>query len=122
MAMSPKQQMQRMEQMISAWKNLAPNKKFGGMTVDEFEEFAKPVRANSKLADDLDDQKTQAINGRDDALVTFFEKAQLYINGVAADPTEGKNSSLWEASGYVRPSERKSGLTTKKKEPKDPKK
>jgi hypothetical protein len=110
-----------MEQMISAWKNLASNKRFGGMAVEEFEEFAKPVRTNSKLADDLDDQKTQAINARDDALVTFFEKAQLYINGVLADPTEGRDSSLYEASGYVRQSERKSGLTTKKKDPKDPK-
>lgn len=120
MALSPKQQIARMEQMISAWKNLAPLKTFGGMTVEQFEEFAKPVRAKVKLLEDIDDQRTQAINGRDDALEVFFEKAQLYINGVLADPTEGKDSSLYEASGYVRSSERKSGLTTKKKEPKDP--
>ena len=115
MAQSPKKLIERMEQMINAWKTLAPNKQFGGMTVEQFEAFAAPVRAAVALIEDLDDQKTQALNNRDSALELFFEKAQLYINGVLADPTEGKNSSLYEASGYVRQSERKSGLTTKGK-------
>lgn len=115
MALSPKQLVARMEQMINAWKTIAATKSFGGMTLEQFEEFAKPVRAAVALIEDLDAQKTQAINQRDDALAVFYAKAQLYINGVAADPTEGKNSSLYEASGYVRQSERKSGLTTKKK-------
>jgi hypothetical protein len=34
---------------------------------------------------------------------------------VRADPTEGLNSALYEAMGYTRKSDRKSGLTTKKK-------
>lgn len=115
MVQSPKQLIARMEQMVNAWKTLAPTKQFGGMTAEQFEEFAKPVRAAVALIEDLDDQKTQALNNRDTALELFFEKAQLYINGVLADPSEGKDSSLYEASGYVRQSERKSGLTTKSK-------
>ena len=56
---------------------------------------------------------TQAINDRDGADVTFLAKAQLVINGVLADPTEGPDSSLYEAFGYTRKSERRSGLTKK---------
>jgi hypothetical protein len=33
------------------------------------------------------------------------------VNGVLADPTEGPDSALYEAFGYTRKSERKSGLT-----------
>jgi len=53
---------------------------------------------------------TQAINDRDSADATFLAKAQLVVNGVLADPTEGPDSSLYEAMGYTRKSERKSGL------------
>lgn len=113
MAKSPKQLIERMEQMISAWKRFAATEKFGDMTVEEFEAFAVPVRAKSALLAELDLQKTQAINDRDDALEVFFQKAQLYINGVLASPQHGNNSSLYEASGYVRKSERASGLTKK---------
>ncbi len=113
MAKSPKQLIERMEQMIKAWKDLADNEQFGGMTLDQFEAFAVTVRAKSTLIEELDNQKTQAINDRNDALELFFQKAQLYINGVLASPQHGNNSSLYEASGYVRKSERASGLTKK---------
>jgi hypothetical protein len=36
------------------------------------------------------------------------------VNGVRADPEEGDDSALYEAMGYTRRSERKSGLTRKK--------
>jgi hypothetical protein len=40
---------------------------------------------------------------------------QLVVNGVVGDPTFGPDSALYEAMGYVRKSERKSGLTRKGK-------
>ena len=40
-------------------------------------------------------------------------QAQLVVAGVLADPTEGPDSSLYEAMGYTRKSERRSGLTRK---------
>jgi len=38
---------------------------------------------------------------------------QGVVAGVKADPTEGPDSSLLEAFGYTRKSERKSGLSRK---------
>jgi hypothetical protein len=58
-----------------------------------------------------EDQLTQALAARDNAGAA---KAELIVNGVRADPTEGADSALIEAMGYTRKSERKSGLTRKK--------
>ncbi len=44
-------------------------------------------------------------------------KIQLVVAGVLADPNEGPDSPLYEAFGYTRKSERKSGLTRKGTEP-----
>ncbi|MCA1593575.1 MAG: hypothetical protein LC754_13180 [Acidobacteria bacterium] len=41
---SPKDNEQRMERMINAWRTLAPDKTFGGMTLAQFEASAKPAR------------------------------------------------------------------------------
>ena len=38
------------------------------------------------------------------------------INGILADPDEGPDSPLYEAIGYTRRSERKTGLTRKRKD------
>lgn len=113
----PTKKQQKMEQLISAWRRLAPNKSFGGMTLPQFEALAKPVRDAIALIADLDTQRTQAINQREDGFVAFFAQAELMVNGVRADPTEGPDGSLIEAMGYRRKSERKSGLTRGKQPP-----
>lgn len=66
---------------------------------------------------ELENQLAQAINQRDDADEISLGAMQLTVNGVLGDPTEGPDSALYEAMGYTRPSERKTGLTRKKKSP-----
>ena len=102
-----------MNTILNAWQTLAPAKSFGGMTFAQFQAFAAPAQAARQTIADLEDQMTQAINARDAADEVFAAKAQLAVNGVLADPTEGPDSSLYEAMGYTRKSERKSGLTRK---------
>lgn len=118
---TPKKIEEKIRTTISAWEQLAPNKKFGGMTVDEFKAIVAPSLNARALIDQLQHQLTQAINQREDADDVSLGKIQLVVNGVLADPTEGPDSSLIEAMGYTRKSERKSGLTTKKKETPPPK-
>ena len=113
MANTPKSKEEKMERMLNAWDTLAATKSFGGMTLDQFKAVAAPAQAARRRIADLDDQRTQASNDRDAADEVFSQKAQLVTNGVLADPTEGPNSSLYEAFGYTRKSERKSGLTKK---------
>jgi hypothetical protein len=54
---------------------------------------------------------------RESADEVFAAKAKLVVAGVLADPTEGPDSALYNAFGYIRESERKSGLTRNKRNP-----
>ena len=117
MAKGPKYNEQRMERMMNAWETLAPAKSFGGMTLAQFQAAAEPAQTARQRIEELEDQHKQALTDRDDADEAFFEKAQLVVNGILADPTEGADSALYEAFGYTRRSERRSGLTRKRNQP-----
>jgi hypothetical protein len=117
MAISPKDNEQKMERMLNAWETLAPDKTFGGMTLPQFRATAQPAQAARQRIDELEDQLKQALTDREDADEAFLVKAQLVVSGVLADPTEGPDSALYEAMGYTRKSERKSGLTRKRNQP-----
>ena len=117
MPTGPKETEQKMQRMLNAWETLAPEKSFGGMTRAQFHAAALPAQAARQRLDDLEDQLKQALTDREQADEAFLAKAQLVINGVLADPTEGPDSALYEAMGYTRKSERKSGLTRKRKQP-----
>ena len=112
---NPKSNEQKMNTMLNAWETLASAKSFGGMTLDQFKAIATPAQTARQRIADLESQMTQAINDRDAGDTAFLAKAQLVVNGVLADPSEGPDSSLYEAIGYRRKSERRSGLTRAKK-------
>ena len=109
----PKEIEDRIRRMISGWESLAPTKSFFGMTLDQFKTAVAPSLAARELIKDLENRLAQAINQRDAADEVSLEKIQGVVAGVNADPTEGPNSSLLEAFGYTRKSERKSGLGRK---------
>ena len=110
MAGSPKDNEEKLRRILNAWKQLAADKAFGGMTVEQFEAVIGPSFTMRQQLDDLDNQRTHLINSRGDADDVSLAKAAAAIAGMNADPGFGPNSSLIEACGYVRQSERKSGL------------
>jgi hypothetical protein len=112
---SPKDRQEKMDRMINAWRTLAPDKMFGGMTLAQFEAAAAPSRASRQRVDQLEDQLRQELAARDHADNAFAEKAQLVVAGVLADPTEGADSALYQAFGYTRKSERRTGLTRRRR-------
>lgn len=120
MASGPKGNEQKIQRMLNAWETLAPDKTFGGMTLAQFRTAVQPSQAARERIEDLEDQLKQAITDRDRADDDSLAKAQLVINGVVGDPTEGPDSALYEAMGYTRKSERKSGLTRKRNTPTTP--
>lgn len=115
MPKNPKANLEKLQKMLNAWETLAPGKSFGGMTLAQFQATAQPALDARQQIEDLEDQLTQAATERDNADDEFLVKAELVVNGVRADPTEGPNSALYEAMGYTRRDERKSGLTRKRK-------
>lgn len=112
---TPKKTEEKIDQVVNAWEQLASEKSFGAMTLDQFKAAIAASRSARTLISQLQNQLTQAINNREDADNVSLVKIQQVVNGVLADPTEGPDSSLIEAMGYTRKSERKSGLTTKTK-------
>jgi hypothetical protein len=85
------------------------------MTLPQFQALCAPAKAARETIDDLEDQLTAAFAARDNADEAVAAKIELVVNSVRADPTEGPDSALYEAMGYTRKSDRKSGLTQKKK-------
>src|SRR5437868_5609665 len=101
MRMSPKETEEKIRRMINAWETLVPDKTFGGMTLAQFKAIAAPALAARQRLEELEDQRTQTIAERDEADDAFLDKAELVVNGVRADPTEGHDSALYEAFGYT---------------------
>jgi hypothetical protein len=113
--LKPKELLEKLDRIDNAWQMLAPNKTFGGMTLSQFEEECLPSREARNAIEDLQDLLTKALAGRDTADANTASKIQLVVAGALGDPTEGANSALYEAFGYTRKSERRTGLTRKRK-------
>lgn len=117
MAGSPKDTELKLQRMLNGWETLAPDKSFGGMTLQQFKTAAQPAQAARQRLEELDDQRKQATAQREAADDALQVKMQQVIAGVLADPAEGPDSALYESMGYTRKSERKTGLTRKRSKP-----
>jgi len=117
MANRPKEVEDKLNEVTKAWFELRKDKSFAKMTLDEFKAKVKAsfdARDNIKK---LDIAMTAAINDRNDADDASMEQVQFVVNAVKGDPDEGENGDLFEAMGYVRKSERASGLSRPKPTP-----
>lgn len=110
MGKSPKRNEELLDRILTAWKTLASEAEFGGMKVDQFEAFIAPSKTTRAQVAALENQLAQAINAREAADEVSLAKVALVVAGVNGDPAFGPNSSLIEAFGYIRKSERRSGL------------
>ena len=108
-----------MDRMTNAFRTLAPDKTFGGMNLAQFEAALAPARDARRRIEDLEDQHTQAVADRKAADEIANTRMQQLVNGVRADPDFGPDSALYAALGYIRESERKSGLTRNRKDKPD---
>lgn len=116
MADSPKVIEDRYTRILNAWRTLAPDKTFGGMTLAQFETQVGKSDAVREKLDQLDDQLKQEQANRQSEDEKTLKNCDAVVKSVVADPEYGDDSALYEAMGYVRKSERKSGLTRKKTE------
>ena len=100
----------KVRRLITAWEEHAAGTSFGGYTLAQFKAKVKPsldkrdeVAAAERAAQSARDQ-------RDNADAESQAACALVVNGIKADPDHGEDSALYGALGYVRRSERKSGL------------
>jgi hypothetical protein len=114
---SPKSIAERLARITAAWEAHAPNATFAKMTLPEWKTAIKPSADARTTVADLEKKLAAAINVRVDTDKVIMEKADKVVKAMVGDPEYGDDSSLYEAMGYIRDSERKSGLTRKKKTP-----
>jgi hypothetical protein len=117
MASNPQDSLNRISTISKAWETLRPTKSFAGLTLTQFKTKVQPsLDARASIAT-LEHQMTSALDKRDDADVASLDTIKLVVNAVRGDPAETANGDLYEAMGYVRDSERSSGLSRKRQVP-----
>ncbi len=105
--------MNKIGKVAAAWEALAPTTSFGGMTLAEFKARVQPVNDLQDklltLGSESTDTDTRLQTAADDSNAA----ALLVVNAVKGDPDHGEDSPLYAAMGYVRKSDRRSGLSRK---------
>jgi len=101
--------------VLQAWKDLRPTKSFAGMTLAQFTAKVQLSLDTRAAIDTLENQLIAASDQRDLADVESMKQVNFVVNAVKGDPAEGEDGELYEAMGYIRKSERASGLTKKTK-------
>ncbi len=110
MADSPKLTEVFLNDVINAWKELAPTAQFAGVTLAQFEAKVKPSFDTRTEVATLETQLSAARQSRKNADVVSNEDALNIVNGVRSTPGFGENSALYKAMGYIPKNRRKSGL------------
>lgn len=116
MADTPRENEAKYTRFLEAWTTLAPDKTFGGVTLAEFTAQVGKSNAPRQTLIELADEKINQETNRDNEDSITMKLCERVKNGVVADPDFGDDSALYESFGYIRKSERKSGLTRKKKD------
>ncbi len=112
---TPKKTKETLDRIANGWQTLRPEKSFGGMTLEQFKERVRPSYSTRERLVVLENEKLAEQNRRDDADDESMEAVKAVVNGVKGDPAEGPDGELYESFGYVRDSERRSGLSRGKK-------
>ncbi len=103
------------ERGLSALRNLAPDTKFKGKGLAEFSAQTERSFASRRRLADLDNQTTNELTVRETEDERSLAMLDDIVDGVVGHEDFGDDSALYEALGFVRKSQRKSGLTRKRK-------
>jgi hypothetical protein len=113
--LTPKKAMEKLEKTEVAWQTQAPGDKFYNVTFTDFTARVLLSRDARTLVASLEQQLAAAQDDRDDIDAENLKLEGNVVKGIAGSPEHGDDSALYEGTGRIRKSERKSGLTRKKK-------
>ena len=97
----------------AAWREIAAEANFAGMTLAEFETKTAPLAESVLRLQALDAQISAELKAREEAETIAKDAMRLAAHGVRANPAYGEDSRLYRAMGFVPLSQRQSGLTRK---------
>jgi len=106
---------QKCNVMNDAWFEGAPAVQFNGIKQVDFLADINAAAAYDAAIGDLEVELKMKRDVRDDKYAALDQNRSKVGMGVTGDPAYGNDSPLYGAMGFVRKSERASGLTRKKK-------
>lgn len=115
MADTPKENEAKYKRFLESWKNHAPEKTLNGLTLAQFTAQCEKSNAPRRRLVEIADEKISQETNRENADIDTMKMCEKIKNAIVADDEFGDDSALYESLGFVRKSERKSGLTRKKK-------
>ena len=110
MSESPNEMEKFLDDVVTAWTELAPTAQFAGLTLAQFEARVKPSFDTRTEVSTLATQLKAARQSRKNADAVSNEDALNIVNGVRSAPGFGENSALYKAMGYIPKNDRRSGL------------
>jgi len=105
---------ERVTQMNDGWAQGAPTADFGGISQTQFDTKIKAAAAADQEIDELEAALTLKKQSRDGLYAALHEDSVKILAGLKGDPAYGDDHPLVDAMGFVRESNRKTGLTRKK--------
>ena len=106
---APKSVETRIQGFLKAWETLRPAKSFSGVSLEQFKTLVLPSAVAREEIVKLENQLLRELNNRESADKASQALMKRMVNAIKADVDEGEDSDLYEAVGYVRLSERRTG-------------
>jgi hypothetical protein len=112
----PVKNINRCEQILSGVTENAPEVEFGGYDAAHFEVKVEAMREVREEIEGLETRLAAARVRRNRVDTEALQAAELIVNGIIGNPAYGPDSPLYAAIGRTPKSERKSGLSRRKKD------
>ncbi|MGC2235268.1 MAG: hypothetical protein WA584_03855 [Pyrinomonadaceae bacterium] len=113
--MKPKKALEQLEMTEAAWEMHAAETTFYGTTFAQYKAKVQLSRDARDTVANLEIQLAAAKNQRNNIDKENLALERNVAKAIAGNEKYGDDSDLYEGTGRVRKSERKSGLTRKKK-------
>ena len=111
MAQNPGINEAKINAVLNGWEEHAAPATFSGLTLAQYKAKVKPSLDARETIAQLELQLAAARIARDNADVASLEITAKVVSSVCGDPDHGNDCALYSSFGYVRKSERASGLT-----------
>lgn len=111
MAPNPTGKEAKINALLDGWEEHATGASFSELTLAQFKAKVQPSLDARDTIRQLELQLAAARVTRDNADVASTETVLSVVNSVKGSQTHGEDSALYASFGYVRKSDRRSGLT-----------
>jgi hypothetical protein len=112
--MNPRNVLEKIVTVTAAWTNLRPGKSFSGRSLEQFKAKMQASHDVRAVIANLEAQLEAAYTRLTTVDRASMDEIRVVVHGVRADNEEGDDGELYSAMGYVRRSQRSSGLTRRR--------